>query len=230
MHGWNDDKCSQSRSELGSEILLERSARADKLDVGTVLDNHLIILQLGIILLVDVCEAPLLGHDDLLAARELVSSTSEGLDDNSGIRILRADGQDYLADVHTGYSAIRLPPSTTHAGLQTISTGTAQHLVNANNVEGMYADAKMERVLSGCLAYVLVGTNTSGFKGLGRNLLILVRDGVGTERKVVNASTLATQVEDADLRVGHTTIIPGFGIWLVLAVAVAACRATSHCE
>jgi len=200
------------------------------LDVGTILDNHLIILQLGIILLVDVGEAPLLRHDDLLAARELVSGTPEGFDDNSGIRILRADGEDYLADVHTGYSAIRLPPSTAHAGLQTISTRTAQHLVDANDVEGMHADAEMERVLSGCLAYILVGTNTGGFKGLGRNLLILVRDEVGTEREVVNASALATQVEDADLWIWHTTIIPGFGIWLVFAVSVAACRATSHCE
>jgi len=228
MHGKNDDECSQSCSELGSEILLERPARADKLDVGAVLDDHLLILQLRIILLVDVGEAPFLGDDDLLAARELVSSAPEGLNDDSRIGILRADGEDYLADVHTGHSAVRLPPSTTHAGLETISTGTAQHLVDAKNMERMYANAKMERVLSGCLAYILVRTNTGGLEGLRRNLLILVRDKVGTERKVVDACALAAQVEDTDLWIGHTTIVPGFRIRLIFAVSVAACRATSH--
>jgi len=198
------------------------------LDVGTILDNHLVALQLGIILLIDIGEAPFLGDDDLLATREFVPSASEGLNDDSGVGILRADGEDYLANVDTRYSPIGFPPGATHAGLQTISTGTTQHLVDAKDMEGMYADAKMERILSGRLAYVLVGTNTGSLESLGRHLLILVGDKVSTKRKIVDACTLATQVKDANLGIGHTTIIPGLGVWLIFAVSVATCGATSH--
>ena len=84
-----------------------------------------------------------------------------------------------------------------------ISTGTAQHLVDANNVEGMYTDAKMERVLARCLSHVFVGTNTGGFESLGRHLLVLIRDKVSAEGEVVNTGTFATQVEDADLYGGN---------------------------
>jgi len=66
-------------------------------------------------------------------------------------------------------------------------------------------------------------------------------------REIINTSLLPTQVEDADLRtvhcvsivptsflhvisnsLGHTTVEAGFGIWLVLAVAVTSCWATCH--
>lgn len=41
---------------------------------------------------------------------------------------------------------------------------------------------------------------------LGRKLLVLVGDQVDTERELVNTSTLASQIEDPDLRVGNTTV------------------------
>jgi len=47
-------------------------------------------------------------------------------------------------------------------------------------------------------------------------------------REIINTSLLPTQVEDADLRIGHTTVEAGFGIWLVLAVAVTSCWTTGH--
>lgn len=80
----------------------------------------MISLELGVILLVDVGEAPLLGDDDLLAAGELIPSTSEGLDDGTGVVLLGADGEDDLANVDTGDGSVGLAPCTSHAGLQSV--------------------------------------------------------------------------------------------------------------
>ncbi len=35
-----------------------------------------------------------------------------------------------------------------------------------------------------------------------------------TEGEFINVCTLAAKVEDTDLRVGHTTVKAGFGVWL----------------
>ena len=85
-----------------------------------VLQNTLVLLELEVVLAVDVGETPLAGDDDLLAARELVTSTAEGLLDNSGVGVLGTDGKNDLADVDTGDGAVRLAPRATHASLQTI--------------------------------------------------------------------------------------------------------------
>ncbi|KAF8599154.1 hypothetical protein BDV93DRAFT_449822, partial [Ceratobasidium sp. AG-I] len=57
--------------------------------------------------------------NDFLAAGELVASTAERLHANGRIRLLRADGEDDLANVNTSDSAVRLSPSATHTGLET---------------------------------------------------------------------------------------------------------------
>ena len=49
-----------------------------------------------------------------------------------------------------------------------------------------------------------------------------------TSWKFVDAGLLPAQVEDADFRVGDTTVEAGFGVWLVLAVAVAPSRTSRH--
>ena len=92
----------------------------------------------------NVGEAPLLGDDDLLATGELVTSTAESLHDDGGVLLLATDGEDDLANVDTGDSAIGLTPSTTHTGLESICTSTGQHLVDSDNVEGVSPDTKME--------------------------------------------------------------------------------------
>jgi len=51
---------------------------------------------------------------------------------------------------------------------------------------------------------------------------------MGTEGEVVYASTFSAQVEDADLRIRNTTVVPGFGVRFVLAVTVAASRSSAH--
>jgi len=218
-----------SSTELVAEVGLQVALGADVLDVSTVLEHTLILLQPEVFLLVDVGEAPLTANDDLLAAGELVSGTAESLHDDSSIVLLGTDGKDDLANVDTSDSAVGLAPRTTHTGLETIRPGTGQHLVNANNVEGMHTDTQVERILPGSLRHVLVGANTGGFQSLRRQLLILIRDQVGTEGEIIDRGTLTAKIENSDLGVGDTTVVPRLGVRLVLAVAVATSGTATHC-
>ena len=89
-------------------------------------------------------ETPVLRDDDLLAARELVLGAAEGLDGGSTVGVTGAEGKDDLADVDTGNSTVGFTPGTTHTGLETIGSGTRQHLVDADDVEGVATDTEME--------------------------------------------------------------------------------------
>lgn len=60
----------------------------------------------------------------------------------------------------------------------------------------------------------LVGADTSGFEGFGRQLFVLVGDHVHTERKFIHIGTFSTQIEDADFGIGDTTVEAGFRIRL----------------
>ena len=81
-----------------------------------------------------------------------------------------------------------------------IGTCAGQHLVDTEDMVGMYADAEMESVLAGGLGDVLVGANTGGLKGLARELLVLVGDKVAAVGELVDRRTLAAKIEDTDLR------------------------------
>ncbi len=80
-----------------------------------------------------------------------------------------------------------------------IGSGTAQHLVDAQNVEGVDTDTHVEGVLARRLGNVFIGTDTGGFKGFGRKLFVFIRDEVATEGELVDGGTFATQVKDTDL-------------------------------
>ena len=114
--------------------------------------------------------------------------------------------KDDLADVDTGDKAIGLAESTTHTSLKSIGTGARQHLVDADDVEGVGADTQVETLLSGVLDEVLVGANTGGLEGLGAHLLILVGDEVDAERELIDTSTLAAEIEDANLRLSSPSV------------------------
>ena len=62
--------------------------------------------------------------------------------------------------------------------------------------------------------HVLVGANSSSLESLGAQLFVLVGDHVNAEGKFIDICTLATEVEDTDLRIGYTTVESGFWIWL----------------
>ena len=84
-------------------------------------------------------------------AGELVGGTAHGLDGGSAVGVTGADGQEDLADVHTGDETVGLTEGTTHTGLETIGSGAGQHLVDTDDVEGVDADAEVETFLTGDL-------------------------------------------------------------------------------
>lgn len=61
---------------------------------------------------------------------------------------------------------------------------------------------------------VLVGADTGGFEGFRTQLFVLVGDHVHAEGELVDIGLLATEIEDTNLRIGDTTVEPGFGVWL----------------
>ena len=55
-----------------------------------------------------------------------------------------------------------LTKGASHSGLEPISSGARQHFVDADDVEGVDADAHVERVLAHKFYHILVGADTSG--------------------------------------------------------------------
>ena len=121
-------------------------------------------------------ETPILGDDDLLAAREFVLRATEGFDGSgavwkyalfsqglvswkSNMQAERSRGrltvvtsphrEQDLANVHASNGPVGLAPRTTHSSLQSIGTGTRQHLVDADNVVRVGADTEVETFFTG---------------------------------------------------------------------------------
>jgi hypothetical protein len=67
------------------------------------------------------------------------------------VGVTGADGQEDLANVHTGDETLGLTEGTTHTGLKTIGTSARQHLVDTDDVEGVDTDAQVETFLTGDL-------------------------------------------------------------------------------
>ena len=126
-----------------------------------------------------------------------------------------------------------------------ISSGTGQHFVDAEDVEGVDPNPDVEPILAAVLDEVLVAADAPGLQSLGGQLLQLVRHQVDREGELVNtglkwrrssssktqqiaAHLLTSQVEDPNLGVGDTTIESALGIGLVLAVAIALGRSPAH--
>lgn len=59
------------------------------------------------------------------------------------------DGEEDLADVDAGDGAVGLAPGATHAGLESIGAGAGQHLVDADDVVGVGADAEVKSFFAG---------------------------------------------------------------------------------
>jgi len=201
-----------------------------ELDVGTVGLDLTSSSSIGVLFSPQWGETPVLGDDDLLATWELVLRSSESFDGGSTVGVTGSDGQDDLANVDTGDSSVGLTPSTTHTGLETIGSGTGQHLVDADDVEWMASDTHVETVLSGNLDEVLVGADTGGFESLGAQLFVLIGNKVNAEWEVIDTGTLPSEIEDTDLWVWDTTVEAGLWIWLVLAIAVATSWTATHFE
>jgi len=194
--------------ELSTQVLLQGTSSTNKLYISSILYHSLLVLELHVVLAGHIREAPLLRDNDFLTAGELVPCTAESLLDDSSIGFFATDREDDLADVDTGDSAVGLTPSTTHTGLQPISTSTTQHLVDTDNVEWVHTDAHVERILARCLGDILVSANTSCFERLRAQLLILIGDKMTAEGELVDGGTFTAEVKNPDFRIRDTTVVP----------------------
>ena len=69
--------------------------------------------------------------------------------------VVSPHGDEGLADVNAGNGAQGLAESTSHSGLEPISSGAGQHFVDAEDMEGVDANADVELVLGRVLHHVL---------------------------------------------------------------------------
>jgi len=202
--------------------------------VGVVLDADAVSRQVKRLAHVVVnfarptSETPFAGNDQLLTAGELEFGSPERLDDVRLMLVLASYAQNRLSNVDASDQPLRLAKGASHSGLEPISSGARQHFVDADDVEGVDADAHVERVLAHKLYHILVGADTSGFEGLGGELFILVGDHVDAERELIDTRPFTTQVVDTDLRIGDTPAKPRLGVGFVLAVPIAPRRPATH--
>lgn len=213
--------------ELGKR-LGQRTLLGEELDVSTVLLDLAVLSSGHVLLSVEVGETPLLGDDNLLLAGELVSASSQTLDDGGLVVVLGSDGDQNLANVDTGGKTGGLTPGTSHTLGESIGTSTRQHLVDSQHVEGVGSDSHVEGLSSRHLGDVLVGTDSGSLKSLGRQLLSLVGNEMDTQREVVDVSSLSAQIVDSDLGVGHGSVVSRLGEGLVLLVSVTLSGSSSH--
>lgn len=87
---------------------------------------------------------------------------------------LGADGHDDLANVDSGHCALGLSKGTPHPRLEPVSPSTGQHLVDADDMEGVEPHSDVKAIFATTFHHVLVGTNTGSLQGFGGELLIFV--------------------------------------------------------
>jgi hypothetical protein len=178
-----------------------------KLAVATVRDDAARITMFNVLILGETRKSPLVGDKELLATGKLVLRTAKSFQGVRAVGILRTDGEKSLADFDACNGAKRFSERATHTSLEPIRASARKHFVNAQHMEGMGADTKMERVLACVLGQILVARHAGGLERLGRELLLLIRHHVGCEGELVDASAFASQVKNANLGVGDTAAV-----------------------
>jgi hypothetical protein len=199
-----------------------------QLSVDTIRHNSTLTLVLQVISTTELGEAPLSALNDLLAARELELGTTQSFTGMGSIAVLAPHRKEDLANVHPSAGTLGLAKGTPHSSLEPISPSTRKHLVDTKHMERVNPDPQVEGILSCRLGHVLVASDTCSLKSLTGYILLLPRDKVNTVGELINALLLHSDIIDPDLGVRYTTAVPGFGIWLVLDLAIAPCRPSAH--
>lgn len=78
-------------------------------------------------------------------------------------------------------------------------------------MERVDSNSSVESLFTSSLDNVLVGANSSGFEGFGRQLLVLVGNEMAAEGEVVDRGLLSSEIVDSDLGVGDTTVVSRLG-------------------
>lgn len=206
----------------------QRSVVVLELDTASVRNQATFILVLLVLVAVVLGEAPLLRDEDLLTTGELELGTTQSLDDLGLETVAGAHRHDRLANVNAGNGSLGLTEGTTHSSLESIGSGTRQHLVDANDVERVQAHTDVELVLAAELDQVLVAADTACFQRFRAQLFILVGHQMDAQRKVLDGGLLATEIEDTDLRIWDTTAEPRLWVRLVFTIAITSCGTSSH--
>jgi len=180
--------------------------RGESLDVDTVALNLALSLESNEIRVDERGETESTGDENLLATWELELGTTEGLLGVGHTRDLGSDGDQDGANVDTGGLTEGFAVSVTHTGLESISTGAGEHLVDADNVPRVNSDSDMETFFTGVVSHVFVSGNTGGLESLRGDLLLLVGDHMdaGGEKRVTGL--LHSTVIHTDFGVRNTTV------------------------
>jgi hypothetical protein len=173
-------------------------------------------------------ESVFTGDKDVLSSRELTLGASEGFTSVGDVLGFDSEGDENLSNADSAGLKVSLTPSTSHTGLESISTGAGKHLVDADNVPGMRSDSHVEGFFTALGDQVLVSGNTGGFEGLGGELLLLSRNEMDASRESLPSELLHSTVEHTELGVGYTSVESRFGVRLVFLVSVALGGSASH--
>ena len=221
-------KRSRSLSLNPSLEVREGTVLSEGLDVDTItldLTAGLEALEIGVNVL---GESVFTGDEDLLAARELELGATEGLLSVLDVLPLCADGDQDGANVDTSRLTESLAVSVAHTGLESISTGAREHLVDADDVPRVDSDSNVETFFTCVDLHVLVSSNTGSLEGLGGDLLLLVRDHMDAGGEHIPVALLLSTVVHSDLGIRHTTVEAGLGVRLVFLVSIAPRGSSSH--
>merc|ERR1719158_87067 len=139
--------------------------------VDSVILEATISLHLGVLLPGPLGEAVVLAHEDFLTAGELELGAPQSLDDVSLELVVRSHTHEDLTNLDTSSGAVSLAESSPHSSLEPISSGTGQHFVDAENMEGVNTDPDVEPFLAAVLDEILVAADTASLQSLGGQLL-----------------------------------------------------------
>jgi hypothetical protein len=173
-------------------------------------------------------ESVFTGDEDVLSSRELTLGASEGFTSVGDVLGFDSEGDENLSNADSAGLKVSLTPSTSHTGLESISTGAGKHLVDADNVPGMRSDSHVEGFFTALGDQVLVSGNTGGFEGLGGELLLLSRNEMDASRESLPSELLHSTIVHTELGVGYTSVESRFGVRLVFLVSVALGGSASH--
>ena len=87
---------------------------------------------------------------------------------------LGMDGHYDLANVDPGHCALGLSKGTAHTCLESISCSARQHLVDADDMEGVELHSDVKTIFATAFHHVLVGTNMGSLQSFRGELLILI--------------------------------------------------------
>jgi len=206
----------------------ELTMSGDNLNIGTILSELSFILEFSVIFVAELGETVFTGNDDLLSTGELELASSEGFDSMGNVLFNKSDGVEDLVDLNSGDFTDGLTESTSHTGLESISTGAGKHFVNSDNVPRVDSTSQMETFFTAFLDQVLVGSNTASFHGFGGDLFLFKGDKMNGIREFFNLSSLLAGIVNSDSGIGDTSVITRLGEWLTTPVSVASSGSSSH--